>query len=544
VLNSSVAGKAAREVLALDADATRQLREAIAIEWLAQSIHPVRQPSTLGQPGGRARRTPRSTGQTRDEVDYEEMMKQSVLNSEDSATEKDPLQTDAPGMMMGGGGMGGHGGMMGGGGMGMGGYGGGMMGGMGGGMGGYGMGGMYGSPGPQAPPAGVEQNAVLKLSVQLPDDVKPAAEEFLKALVDNLKAALWNAYEGQAKELNALADFAESRRHDAASDLEMAMGIHSPERIFIEERLDTIVDLSMLAPEMPFAEAIDTLRNAVDPPLPIVVMWKELLDSCEIEPTTPIDMDGLPEVKLKSALKALIEAVSGGLTDISYQIDDDVIVIREEELQTPRPAPATTTNRIDLQGLIFRQRELTRQLERLQMDLATMSARERAIHEQMARVEDQTHKKLAEDTVTQELQGLIAMSNDHLAMLQRQFETGRLSLAELNKARGDLTQARIELARRRDELSKSSGGSRLAELNKDLSVMAIDRAEMTAQEQIVRKQLEETQRELAQVSRFDPRAARVRIAQEALTIAERRLIELKTRLANFQPPSVTMIGIN
>ena len=42
-------------------------------------------------------------------------------------------------------------------------------------------------------------------------------------------------------------------------------------------------------------------------------MWKELLEDCDIEPTTPIDMDGLPSVKLETALRTLLAAVSGAV---------------------------------------------------------------------------------------------------------------------------------------------------------------------------------------------------------------------------------------
>ena len=233
--------------------------------------------------------------------------------SKDSATEEDSKQTDTGGMMGGGGGMAGSGG------------------GMGGGM----MGGMSGVPLPATSAPGAQQSAMLRLSVRLPDEVKPVAEEFLAAIVENLKEALRNGYDQHAKELQAIADFAESRRYDAERNLEIVMGIHSPNRIQIQEQLNTIVDLPMLTPEMPFSEAIETLKNAVEPPLPIIVLWKELFDKCEIEPTTPIDMDGLPTVRLKTALKTLLHAVGGGFADLSYQIDEDVIIIREGESHTP-----------------------------------------------------------------------------------------------------------------------------------------------------------------------------------------------------------------
>ena len=61
---------------------------------------------------------------------------------------------------------------------------------------------------------------------------------------------------------------------------------------------------------------------------------------------------------------------------------------------------------------------------------------------------------------------------------------------------------------------------------------------------ILRRQLEEVQRQWARASQFDPATARTRMATEALHIAERRVTELKSRLANLQPPTVTMIGAN
>lgn len=449
-------------------------------------------------------------------------------------------RTEPRGMMMDGMGPGAMGGTMGGGGMsgrgmmsrGMGGMGGGMMGGM-----GDMMGLMDVRP---APATAVTHTVMLKLSVKLPEQVKPAAREFLKALVQNLKKTLWAAYEQQATELKEATNFAESQREEAAATLDMAMGIRSPERVWIDEQLDMIVDLSILTPEMPVAEAFNHIKNAVEPPLPLVVMWKELLDCCEIEPMTPIDIDGVPQAKLSTALKLVIEAVSGGI-DITYQVDDDVVIVREEELQTAPPAPATTST-VDVQGLALRRRELSRQLERLEMDLATRAARERAIQEQIARIRAETQERLASDAVTQEMEKLVKVSSDHLEYLLRVYEAGTKGSEELNGARANLARAKIELARRREELSKTVGGARLVELNKDLSTMAIDEAEMVAQLQIVRQQLDNTEQQWRQASRFDPKAARIQVAKEALDIADRNVLTLKKRLANLQPPTVTMVG--
>jgi hypothetical protein len=598
VLGSAVAGKAAQDVLGLQGDAVQKVIDHnIQIEWLSQSIRTVgREP---------APNRSRSAGQSRDEG-YNQMMQQLrgiygdrymqvIESSDEQGNDTKPTEpsergqsrssrpgekpergtssrSDAPGMMMGGdmmggGGMGGGmmggggmgGGMMGGGGMGGammggGGMGGGMMGGggMGGGMMGSGgmgmggmmrgMGGMYGGPAQSAP--GVQHTATLTLSVHLADDVKPAAEELLKALVKHLRQTLLRAYDAYAEELMTATVYAEMRRDEAKENLDIAMGLRSPPVRQINDRLETIVDLSILTPEMPFAEAIEHLKNAVTPPLPIVVMWKELLDSCEIEPTTPIDMDGLPHVRLDSALRAVLEAVSGTNSDISYQVDNDVIIIREEESQTTQAMPTGLSVGVDLRDLMADRRSLARDLRQLEMDLATAEARQGAIEDQMNRIRYEAERRIKEDSVAREIQKLIDMNQARVNRFDGKPPTVGSLADEFAQAQENLVQARISLARRREELGNSAGGGQLNEFNNELSRMAIDAVEKKVQVELIRRQLAETEDEIARASMFDPRAARIQTAREALHIAEAQITRLKTRLARLQPSTVTVIGAN
>ena len=557
--SSAVVGKAAQEVLDAAPDQALSFRANVQIEWLGQSIAQQAPAPGRGRTGGRSSR---STGESRDEG-YDEMMEQleEIYGDRyvDQISRGDSTSTDAPGARSpagpyGGGGMddgygrgarGGYGspampgsGMAGRGmGRGMG-----SMGGMG------GMSGMYGSTGnmyagsQQGTSTGASQSALVKLEVALPESIMPAAEEFLAALVENLRRTLIASHDAHAKELTVLADFAQSRRDQAQANLEIAMDMRSPNRMQIQDQLDTIVDLSVLSPEMPFSEAIECLRNAVEPPLQIVVLWRELLDSCEIEPTTPIDMDGLPQVRLGTALKTLIAAVGGGFSDLSYQIDDDVIIVREEEMQDAPPLPTGPRTGDDIEELRIRRRQLAERLQQLEMNFATGEARRRAIEQQIVQIRDETARKMDQDAISREMQSLVEMSQKHVTALAKQVEAGMLSESDLAQAKESLTRARIELARRREELADSAGGTRLRELNSELSRLAIDTAEKRAELEFLRRQLAETEDELARASTFDPKAARIRIAREALNIVEAQLSRLRVRQASLQPPTVTVIG--
>ncbi|MBN1803686.1 MAG: hypothetical protein JW837_00405 [Sedimentisphaerales bacterium] len=80
--------------------------------------------------------------------------------------------------------------------------------------------------------------------------------------------------------------------------------------------------------DMPFGEAIDILRNSTIPPLNIAVLWNDLDENAGINRETPIGMDGLSEIPLRTHLKVLLMSVSaGGLEKIGYVVNDGVIII-------------------------------------------------------------------------------------------------------------------------------------------------------------------------------------------------------------------------
>jgi Flp pilus assembly secretin CpaC len=103
----------------------------------------------------------------------------------------------------------------------------------------------------------------------------------------------------------------------------------------VEKQLDEIVDLSQLTRETPFGEAIEVLKNSVDPSLKIFVNWRDLYDNADVDQTTPISMDPIPAIQLRKALQLLLGAVSGGFVNIDFLVKDGVITIATEELLSP-----------------------------------------------------------------------------------------------------------------------------------------------------------------------------------------------------------------
>ena len=90
----------------------------------------------------------------------------------------------------------------------------------------------------------------------------------------------------------------------------------------------TTADPSSFTPDMPLDQAIDILRNSTVPSLNIVVLWKDLEENADIYRDTPIGMDGVSRVPLRTHLKLLLMSVSaGGAEKLVYVVDDGVITI-------------------------------------------------------------------------------------------------------------------------------------------------------------------------------------------------------------------------
>ena len=87
------------------------------------------------------------------------------------------------------------------------------------------------------------------------------------------------------------------------------------------------VDLSALTFDMPFSEAIDILRNSTDPPLKIVVLWRDLRENADVERDTPIYIDDVSGISLRTGLKILLRSVSSGPAKLDYVVEGGIIIV-------------------------------------------------------------------------------------------------------------------------------------------------------------------------------------------------------------------------
>ncbi len=136
-------------------------------------------------------------------------------------------------------------------------------------------------------------------------------------------------------------------------------------------------------------------------------------------------------------------------------------------------------------------RNLEQQKQRWEMDFYGADARQKALAEQIAKVGKQLEAKLEDDPILEELKMLFDI---RMLDLQKKIELQQKGVAtesDVNKAQESVARAKIELARRREEIGKTGGGELLSKWNIELANLALNRAELEAQMYYTQRQLDE-----------------------------------------------------
>ncbi|MEN6335687.1 MAG: hypothetical protein ABFE01_15660 [Phycisphaerales bacterium] len=95
-----------------------------------------------------------------------------------------------------------------------------------------------------------------------------------------------------------------------------------PSNTKIYEQLDQEVDLSAITQTTPAGQAFEILRNSVNPPLNIVVLWRDLQENAQVDASSPVEFDGPANTRLGTALDNMVGALTDPLaTDDSYKVD-------------------------------------------------------------------------------------------------------------------------------------------------------------------------------------------------------------------------------
>jgi len=203
--------------------------------------------------------------------------------------------------------------------------------------------------------------------------------------------------------------------------------------------------------------------------------------------------------------------------------------------------PGTDAEAVNLGG---QKSELARKAQVLELDLAGIDARRKALQEQVAQMRDDASRQSADggqlEEFTKELSRLAvdkAGKEAQLQIVRKQFEEVQKQLTQIAPAAPHTDAEAVNLGGQKSELARRAqgleldlagidarrkalqeqialirgdagkrlaGGGQLEEFTKELSRLAVDKAEKEAQQRIVRRQLEEVQKQLAQIAPAAP----------------------------------------
>jgi len=204
--------------------------------------------------------------------------------------------------------------------------------------------------------------------------------------------------------------------------------------------------------------------------------------------------------------------------------------------------PTDTLLEIPVEIYLGQKNDLLREKQNLEMELARLKGRMPAIEAQIMRIKAEIDKKVQTDQVSEELRNILALQFKYLNEIKNLTDLGRASNNDVADAEEKLARAKIELARRREQIGVSAGTDQLEKFSNEMAMLAIDMAEKEAMLEIVKNQLDQTEQNLTAGDMSDPQISRIRMTAQALEIAERRVNELNARLDNLQLPRVSVLG--
>lgn len=105
----------------------------------------------------------------------------------------------------------------------------------------------------------------------------------------------------------------------------------------LHQQLRLCADLSRIEPETSFQEALAILAGAVEPRLPLLVLWNDIERNALIHRDTPIAVEGFGRMRLDKALALILRAASGTGPRLIAVVEGGILTIATEQAGMARP---------------------------------------------------------------------------------------------------------------------------------------------------------------------------------------------------------------
>jgi len=200
------------------------------------------------------------------------------------------------------------------------------------------------------------------------------------------------------------------------------------------------------------------------------------------------------------------------------------------------------TQFFDRDQIIHNMMELRNKIERIEMEQLSEKVIIDATAERIAEIEAKTKAQLEGDDITKELLKMLDLQMRHLSNTKTLVDAGQAGQSHLADAEEKLARARIELAQRREQLSKSAGGNLIETLNAQLADSSIKAAQDKAYLASYKEQLAEAEVMLKGADEYELLSLETDIARENLREVLVWRDQISRRLRMLQPPALSVLG--
>jgi hypothetical protein len=248
---------------------------------------------------------------------------------------------------------------------------------------------------------------------------------------------------------------------------------------------------------------------------------------------------------LKSALLGMgdeeRERFRDQLKQTDYRCDEKEKMVADMQAQVRVITQEGVTNQQQIQDKIS---GLKNSLADTQMRLQYNDIRINELRKQKDELQSAIEKSLVADTVIAELKNIVKGTEESLITIEKMFSAGQAPADKIQEAREKLARAKIELARRMEEVRKTAGQDQLADIDGKIAGVNSQVSEFKLGFQFKEKEYGSMTEQLAKSDALELLTMKLDAAKksyfEMLGLRE----NLKNRLLMQQPLSVSVIGLD
>jgi len=252
-------------------------------------------------------------------------------------------------------------------------------------------------------------------------------------------------------------------------------------------------------------------------------------------------MDALV-INLRSALERAYQNEMGRM-DNQIQLGDREVAYADSELKEVQQKLTELSDR-DLSSEALRSNiaSIQAQLQSLQLEKASQEAYQVGVVKRISEIQAEVEKAVANDVIADELKQVIQRRMIELKNTQQKIDAGVVPSGDLAAVEDKLATARIDLARRREELSKTGSAAGLGQLTAELTTLTLERNRIQAKEAQLLSQLDEARGSLGRSAEYERVKLKLDVAKQNLREAETLFNRARQKARMLPAPSVSVIG--